>query len=121
MISRRFEEITPEHISGHWRIKSSTLSPQVSSFPLADVTMHNFRVGGTYEADSISGKWHIERNEEIIPNPILFFEFPDTTYSAMITRLAYMPYSSDKRDELILYFSNGCELVLEKMREGENQ
>ncbi|MES2764444.1 MAG: hypothetical protein V4642_01140 [Bacteroidota bacterium] len=121
MISRPFDEILPEHISGRWKVKSSTLSPQADYFRLASVVEHTFQADGTYSVagpEPASGTWSIERNEEIIPNPIIYFELPNprTNISAMITRLAYMPYTATKRDEMILYFSNGCELVLEKIQ-----
>jgi hypothetical protein len=124
MISRPFGEIAIEHVSGRWRVKSSTFPQQVDYFRLQNTAEHHFSPDGRYSgtgAEPVGGTWRLERNEEIIPNPIIYFEFdnPRTHISAMITRLAYMPYSSGRPDEMILYFSNGCELVLEKLPETE--
>lgn len=120
MISRSFEEISSEHISGRWRVKSSTLPSHVQSFPLAAAEAHQFHEDGAYTLSGsapTAGRWYMERNEEIIPNPIIYFEISglQLVESAMITRFAYMPYGSSKPDEMILYFSNGCEIVLEKL------
>lgn len=122
MIFLQFSDITHEHITGKWKTVSIVLSPRATEFAfdslkeIVFLSDYNFHVATN---TSIVGKWRLEYHKEIIPNPVIYFDFTENTHAnrAMITRYSYMPdkYGEDKNDEMILYFSNGCEIVLEKI------
>ncbi len=123
MISLKFDEITPGHISGKWKVVSYRSSSRAENFFLEGLKEITFLPDLNFIAASsgiVTGKWQLEQHKEIIANPVLSFELLTGSASdrAMITRYAYMPkeYEIKKNDEMIIYFSNGSEYVLEKIQ-----
>ncbi|MGZ5243018.1 MAG: hypothetical protein ACXWDO_03535 [Bacteroidia bacterium] len=122
MIFLQFSDITHEHITGKWKVVSVVMSPRAEKFAFEAIREivflpdYHFHVANN---TFVIGKWRLEYHQEIIPNPVVYFDFTGNTQAdkAMITRYSYMPdkYGEDKNDEMILYFSNGCEIVLEKI------
>ena len=122
MLFLQFSDITHTHIIGKWKRVSVLVSPRAESFVLKDITEISFLPDNNCIAlatATLSAKWRLEYHSDIIPNPVIYFDFHDKIQaeSAMITRYSYMPdkYGENKNDEMILYFSNGCEIVLEKI------
>lgn len=124
MISLQFGEITKTHLSGKWKVVSFLSSSRASDFFLEGLRELSFSPEGAYTAQiagtkAATGNWQLELHPEVIANPVISFQNTKLKEAdrAMITRYAYMPekYNVKKNDEMILYFSNGSEYVLEKI------
>ncbi len=108
------ETVTDEHLHGNWIVKDRTLikknTGQVYNFEYI-----TFLPDGSYIAKNgkeIGGKWELIKTKKIIYSPqILFYGEEKAPLNSIITRLM----TDDKTFfNLILYFSSGIELVLEK-------
>ncbi|RYD73884.1 MAG: hypothetical protein EOP53_19290 [Sphingobacteriales bacterium] len=128
MLFLQFSDITHNHIATKWKVCSVLLSPRAVAFPFEGITEISFLPDNNCILSgnkTVTGKWRLEYHKEIIPNPVIYFSLTNQPQEerSMITRYSYTPdkYGEDKNDEMILYFSNGCELVLEKLDDQKNQ
>jgi hypothetical protein len=115
--------ITEEHVSGRWKVVNQVLNPFSQDSLFTDIQAIEI-INGNYKSINgkiSSGKLELLFETEIIYNPQLkFYENEQEVENAIITRLYKESNGKNKISNLILYFTTGLELVLQKQDEPSN-
>lgn len=117
MIYLDLNAITAEDLLGKWvvseRFEGHSQAEEIFARSTDLILMANDKLK-TINDETISGKWHLFRETEIIYNPQLRFSFnkTDQDFKAMITRLSEAEADDEITRTLTLYFTSGLELVL---------